>query len=107
MVLQQGKGKSNKEQSLPAATHNGDSRLYWLDIKGHSELRKCHTKGHPNYISDICWVTIQFIIHTQTLVKVKGEAIKSYAGMTDLQKAGAWQLMYLKEIGMQVQTRIK
>ena len=55
-------------------------RLYWLDVKGHSELRKCHRKGHPNYTSDICWVTIQFIIHTQTLVKVKGEAIKSYAG---------------------------
>ena len=47
-------------------------------------------------------MTIQFIIHTQTLVKVKGEAIKSYAGMTDLQEAGARQLMYLKEIGMQV-----
>lgn len=42
------------------------------------------------------------IIHTQTLVKVKGEAIKSYAGMTDLQEAGARQLMYLKEIDMQV-----
>lgn len=34
-------------------------------------------------------MTVQFIIQTQTLVKVKGEAIKSYAGKTALQEAGS------------------
>ena len=52
-------------------------------------------------------MNVQFIIQTQTLVKVKGEAIESYAGTTGLQEAGSRHLTYVKEICMQVWTRVK
>lgn len=61
-------------------------------------------KGPPDYISYICWVTMQSIIQNQTLVEVKEKLFKNtsknYAGTAGPQEAAPRRLKYVKEICM-------